>query len=133
MNDEQQIWELRRGDEILGRLATNDWLQDPWIGCELRPAPAYKKYMALFDTCNRKPRPPLDWQSTESGLAIPATGSYENLLRWNEYNQEIKEQIKALNLSLVPISPNAYAGRVSEIVVDGKSVEMIAEFDHYDE
>jgi hypothetical protein len=48
MDGEQLVWELRKGEAVLGRLV--EYERDfPWINCCFEPTPAFEPYRALFD------------------------------------------------------------------------------------
>jgi hypothetical protein len=129
-HDKQQVWELWGSGEVLGTLYEQlGESQAPWIYCDFTPAPAYKKYMLQFEIYSGK-KPRLDWLSTEHGLLFPSTVSSEKMSKWEKQHQEL---LKALNLSLVPVSTNAETGRVIEFLIEGNFVQMIAEFDESEE
>ena len=84
-------WELRRGNEVLGRLLSYDW-NFPWLNCDFEPGPTFDEYRDLFvgdfDLLRPGADAPDHWQEweiafnkiLEAGLAfVPASAAAQQL------------------------------------------------------
>lgn len=49
MSEQKLIWELYRGDTLLGILSNIEYFDFPWYRCKFQPTPAFEQYKPLFD------------------------------------------------------------------------------------
>lgn len=69
MNDVQTHWELRRGDDLLGRMTAYAW-DFPWLNCDFEPTGAFEDYRPLFEDEFHLLNPDMDdhWQEWEAAF-----------------------------------------------------------------
>jgi hypothetical protein len=99
MSEEQEVWELRHGDTLIGRLTVYD--QDMfWYSARFEPTPAFDPFRALF----------------AEGAEI-RTG--EDAERWQSWN----ERVRQLGLQLVRLSDNASTSDFL-LYIDGSNADF---------
>jgi len=120
-----KVWELRRGDEVLGILSENDWYQPPFRGYDFKPSEAYKKYAPLFEeliAANNQA-----WEDSIKSKGVPTA----EMERKEEQLDQLKGRIGSLKLMMHPIDREASDSRVVLIFIDKGKSQLIPDFERY--
>lgn len=120
-----RVWELRRGQEILGILTENDWYQPPFRGYDFKPSESYKTYAPLFEeliaTNNQA------WEDSIRSKGVPTV----EMERKEEQLDQLKGRIGSLKLTMHPIDKEAPDARVMIIFIDKGKAQLIPDFERY--
>ncbi len=93
-------WELRRGDEVLGRLVAHGWTY-PWMRCEFEPTPLFGDYRDLF--------------AGDFDLLEPGTDSPDY---WDEWEAAFNRIVRA-GIAFVPADEAARQLRADLVAREG--------------
>lgn len=106
MSEEPEIWELRRGDVLVGRLAIYD--QDMfWYTARFEPTAEFAAYRALF----------------QEGAALREGDDPDRWAAW-------QEQVRGLGLTLVRLRDNAVTGEFI-LYIAGSAADFRPRFDQH--
>ncbi|MBI1282011.1 MAG: hypothetical protein GC179_28050 [Anaerolineaceae bacterium] len=120
-----KVWELRRGEEVIGLLSENDWYQPPFRGYDFWSNERYKKYAPLFEALIAANN-----QSWEVSIASKGAPS-EETNRIDERLDQLKGQIGSLKLTMHPLDQAAPDARVVLIFIDKGKAQLIPDFERY--
>ena len=99
MNDEAEIWELRHGDVLIGRLKVTE-KDMPWYNAQFEPTPEYTPYTPVFAEGN----------SVRSG---------DDQAAWSKWRKQIQE----LGLQLIRLHDQAVASEFL-LYIDGSTADF---------
>jgi hypothetical protein len=104
VSEEQAVWELWAGSDLLGKLLYTGWDDFPWHGCDFQPTPAFERFRPLFDEYLRLVNKPTSNDP--------------------DFEDFYMEHIAALELKFVPIGGNAQALRNFVLLIEGNRVRF---------
>lgn len=136
MQNEILVWELCRGNEILGTLLSAGRGQSPWIDCVFEPARKlyrtknYRDYNRLFHEYTLvKMLLGYDYNTwLATGPIAPDSSATEERDILEKQRIDLLQSIQSLQFTLVPISPTVQLGKVTEIYAHGRHVMIVADF-----
>lgn len=127
--DRPKVWELRRGEHVVGILTENDWYQPPYRGYDFKPTGFYQKYAGLFEELMEANNSAWVNTDTENEDYVPKLP--EKVEQFEQYLSDLKGEISALKLKMHPIDREAPDSRVILIFIDKDKAQIIPDFEHY--
>jgi hypothetical protein len=120
-----KVWELRRGNEVLGILTENDWYQPPFRGYDFKKTPDYTKYSLLFMEL-------LDYNNKSWEVSLDSKGVPPQIReRIEQKLDSLKGAIGSLKLTMHPIDKEAPDSRVVVIFIEKGKAQLIPDFERY--
>ncbi len=124
-----KVWELRRGDEVLGILSENDWYQPPFRGYDYKPNANYGKYSLLFAELMQANNNAWEHIGTENEDYVPELPA--EVERQEARLSELKGQVGSLKLKMRPIDKKGSDSRIVLIFIDKDKAQIIPDFERY--